>query len=256
MFPLSVVGSLSQRQDVLELLSDQDLVNLLSFQPAILNIVADFPSDLLLEFLQSRVALLEKIPPAAEPYLAQLLVHEKFIRKLPASFMASLTSNTLVRKLLTKFAIITVLRVHPALPTLVPPEDFLPFLKYLNDPWFRLRIPCLTISLMSKNPGIIDMLPVSVLENVITSRRILSCIPASNLEKLMGMRLGLSRLSLLAMMRSARELPSDKYSLGLIYNFLKEQVGFINFFFDFLICFFVQAPEIGSNLVSGNLKMS
>eukprot|EP00092_Neocalanus_flemingeri_P041850 GFUD01045583.1.p1 GENE.GFUD01045583.1~~GFUD01045583.1.p1 ORF type:complete len:946 (-),score=177.76 GFUD01045583.1:160-2622(-) len=238
MFPLSAVASLSSRQDVLALLSDQDLVNLMAFQPALLNIVAEFPADLLLKFMQSRIGVLDSLPQAAEPYLAQLLVSEKFISKLPATFLASLTSNRGIRKYLTKFALINILRVHPSLPTLVPPEDFLPFMEYLNDPWFRLRIPCLTISLMSKNPGIINSLPASVLESVITSRRFLSCIPADNLKNLMGMRLGLSRLPMLAMLRSARQLPSDKYSLGLVYNFLREQ-----------------APELGSSLVHGRLRL-
>ena len=226
MFPLSVLSSLSPSKvdDLLALLSDQDLVNLITFQPALVNIGAEFPSDLLVKFLQSRTELLGKIPPAAEPFLSHLLVNEKFIRKLPASLLASLAGNKAVEKFLTKFAIITVLRVYPTLPSLVPPSEFLPFMHFLNDPWFRMNIPCLTVSLMSKNTEIIDILPVAVLENVITSRRILSCIPASNLEKIMEYRLRLSRLSMLAMLRSARQLPRDKYSMGLLVNFLREQV--------------------------------
>jgi len=237
--PLSVVGSLSTRQDVQSLLSDQDIINLLMFQPAILNFVAKFPSDQLLQFMQKRTSLLDNLPPAAEPYLKQLLVQESFIRKLPADFLASLTGSPGIQKLLTKFSIITALRVYPSLPLLVSPSDFLPFLEYMKDPWFRLRIPCLTVSLMSDRLGLIDQLPVDVLEKVITSRRILSCIPVSKLEKMMELRLGLSRLSLLSMVRSARQLPRDKYSLGLIYNFLKKQ-----------------APEIGSKLIRGDMRMS
>ena len=179
MLPLSVVSrfSNSQIEDLLGLLSDQDLVNLITFQPALINVVAKFPLKLLVNFLQSHKSILVKIPPAAEPFISQLLVDETFIRKLPASLLASLAASEGIEKLLTKYAIVSILRVHPSLPSLAPLAQLLPFMHFLTDPWFRMNIPCLTISLMSNNPKLVEIVPVAVMENIISSRRILSCIP-------------------------------------------------------------------------------
>ena len=78
MLPFSVVSrfSNSQIEDLLGLLSDQDLVNLLTFQPALVNLAAEFPLKLLVEFLESHKSILGKIPPADEPFISQLLVDE------------------------------------------------------------------------------------------------------------------------------------------------------------------------------------
>ena len=45
-----------------------------------------------------------------------------------------------------------------------------------------MRIPCKTISLISDNVQLIENLPTEILETVVTSKRILSCIPASSLR--------------------------------------------------------------------------
>lgn len=226
MLPLSAFSGFSQArlEELLVLLSDQDLVNLLTFQPALVNIGAEFTPQLLSKFLQARSSLLGKLPPAAEPFISQLLVDENFIRKLPASLLARLAGSEGTEKLLTKFAIITILKVYPDLPVLVSSSQFLHFFHFLSDPWFRANIPCLTISLLSADPSLLEILPVAIVEKVISSRRILSCIPASNLEMLMEQRLRLSRLSMVSMLRSARQLPREKYSMGLFINFLRQQV--------------------------------
>jgi len=239
MMPLSVVTRLSNRQieDLLGLLSDQDLVNLLTFQPALLNVAAKFPQNLLVRILHSRKSILDTIPPAAEPYISQLLIDETFIRKLPASLLASLAASEGIENLLTKYAIVSILRVHPSLPSLVPTEQIRPFIHFVTDPWFRMNIPCLTISLMSNNPKLVEIVPAAAMEKIISSRRILSCVPTTNLEKLMDHRLRLSRLSMVSMLRSARQLPREKYSMSLIMNFLKQQ-----------------GPELGSALVNGELR--
>ena len=49
-----------------------------------------------------------------------------------------------------------------------------------------MRIPCKTISLISDNVQLIENLPTEILETVVTSKRILSCIPASSLERLVA----------------------------------------------------------------------
>jgi hypothetical protein len=151
--------------------------------------------------LESHKSILGKIPSAAEPFITQLLVDESFINKLPASLLSRLVGSDGIEKLLTKYASVTILRVHPSLPSLAPPTHFLPFMHFLTDPWFRMNIPCFTISLMSNNPTLVEIMPVAVMENILSSRRILSCIPITNLEKLMEHRLRLSRLSMVSMLR-------------------------------------------------------
>ena len=224
MLPLSVVQKLVERRDVLYVLDNQDLLNLLAFQPTLLNMIAEFPTDELLAFLATREGIFDSIPPSTEPFLSKLLVSEKFLRKLGPDLLVKLMRRSSIKKLLTKFAVITVLQVYPSIVKLVSAGEMFEFAKFLKDPWFRSRVPCFAISLMSKDPAVFLSLPVDTLESVITSRRFLSCIPARNLEKLMGMRLGLSRLSVNAMLKSARQLPTEKYSMGLLINFLKEQV--------------------------------
>lgn len=240
MLPISLFTSLSpsRLQDILVLISDQDIVNLLTFKPALVNIVAQLPTKLLVKILHSRKFLLTKIPAVAEPFISQLLVDEKFIRKLPVSLLASLAGIKGVEKLVNKFAVISILRAHPSLPTLVPPSLLKPFVHYLSDPWFRTTLPCATISKMSKKAAsLVDIMPAHIMEKVITSRRILSCIPAADLENLMDQRLRLSRLSMVSLIRGARQLPTEKYSMGMIYNFMKKQ-----------------APRLGKALVRWELK--
>ena len=227
MLPISFFTSLSSSRlhDILSSLSDQDIVNLLTFKPALVNIVAGLPTKLLVKILHSRQLLISKIPSVAEPFISQLLVDEKLIRKLPVSLLASLAGVPGVEKLVSKFAVISILRAHPSLPTLIQPSLLKPFVHFLSDPWFRTTLPCATISLMSKKAAsIVDIIPPSVMEKVITSRRILSCIPASDLENMMDQRLKLSRLSMVSLLRGARQLPTEKYSMGMIYNFMKQQV--------------------------------
>jgi len=239
MLPLSVVTRLSntQMEDLLGVLSDQDLVNLLTFQPALVNVAAKLPPNLLVKILHSRKSILDKIPPAAEPFISQLLNDETFIRKLPASLLSSFAASEGIENLLTKYAIVSILRVHPSLPSLLPPEQLRPFIHFVTDPWFRMNIPCLTISLLSNKPKLVEIVPAAAMEKIISSRRILSCVPTTNLESLMEHRLRLSRLSMVSMLRSARQLPTEKYSMSLIMNFLKQQ-----------------GPELGTALVNGDLR--
>jgi len=239
MLPLSLFTSFPHQklENLLALLSDQDLSNLLTFQPALVNIADEMPTHLLVNFLQTRKSLLGKLPSVAEPFISQLLFDEKFIRKFPPSVLANLASVDGVEKFVTKYALISILKVHPSLPSLVPPSQFKPFLHFLSDPWFRTNIPCLTISLMSKEASLADIIPAAVMEKVITSRRILSCIPTTDLENLMEHRLRLSRLSMMSLLRSAKQLPTEKYSMGLVSKFLTHQ-----------------APQLGKALVNWELN--
>merc|ERR1719450_670279 len=242
MLPMSVFTSLSSSrlEDLLALLSDQDIVNLVTFQPALINVAAKLPSNLLIKVMLSRKSLLSKLPSMAQPFISQLLVNEDFIKKFPVSFLASLVGIKGIEKFVTKFAVITILRVHPSLPTLISPSEFKPFIHFLSDPWFRTTIPCRTISMISKDKeatDLVDIIPSSIMEKVITSRRILSCIPTAHLKNLMDQRLGLSRLSMSSLIKGARQLPSEKYSMGLLFKFLKQQ-----------------APELGKALLKWELR--
>ena len=81
-----------------------------------------------------------------------------------------------------------------------------------------------TISIISGDPKFVKAVPDSVLEAILTSRRMLTCIPAKNMARLLGNDLELSRLSLPGLVSSMRKLPKSKYSLELVRNFLLEQV--------------------------------
>ena len=87
-----------------------------------------------------------------------------------------------------------------------------------------MRIPCQTISLISENVKLIENLPREILETVVTSKRILSCIPASSLERLVAQSKGLSKMSLYTLMKSATILPREKYTLKLIQAIIVKQV--------------------------------
>ena len=87
-----------------------------------------------------------------------------------------------------------------------------------------MRIPCKTISLISDNVQLIENLPTEILETVVTSKRILSCIPASSLERLVAQSKGLSKMSLYTLMKSATILPREKYTLKLIQAIILKQV--------------------------------
>ena len=120
-----------------------------------------------------------------------------------------------------------------------------------------MRIPCKTISLISDNVQLIENLPTEILETVVTSKRILSCIPASSLERLVAQSKGLSKMSLYTLMKSATILPREKYTLKLIQAIILKQVTIFcikknNTFF----LLYVQTPKIAGNLFKGELNFS
>ena len=121
-----------------------------------------------------------------------------------------------------------------------------------------MRIPCKTISLISDNVQLIENLPTEILETVVTSKRILSCIPASSLERLVAQSKGLSKMSLYTLMKSATILPREKYTLKLIQAIILKQVTIFcikkkqyNYFL-----LYVQTPKIAGNLFKGELNFS
>ena len=190
----------SEREDLLPLLSDDNLLNLLSFRPTLLSAFAQLPAERLSPILRDRPALTERLPPSAEPILSSLLLRKSFLSKLSMSLMASLATSPGILKLITKYSLIQVFRiyklnpcatllpsqvltVHPTLPAHLDTSSLPPLFHFVEDPWFRARLPCATVTSLIKMPGISATLPVSVLENVLTSRRLLTCLPASFLEQ-------------------------------------------------------------------------
>ena len=88
----------------------------------------------------------------------------------------------------------------------------------------RARLPCLTISVMSENVELIKKFPTNILEVIVTSKRMLSCVPARNLETLLSQQVGLSRVSLFSLLTSFSKLPRDKLSLKMMRLIIMEQV--------------------------------
>merc|ERR1712059_80317 len=184
--------------------------------------LAHLPTTSLLHLLQSRPGLLDHLPAVAEPYLAQLATQDKLISKLPISLLANLGNNPVIQRNVNKYSLIKVLQIHPSLPASIPFSNLKPFIHYLEDPWFRLRLPCETVTLMVNRVDL-NQLPASILEAVVTSNHILSCVPWEELEELMSERMGLSRLPLMALVSGARRLPMEKYSFTLVSNFMSNQ---------------------------------
>ena len=71
-------------------------------------------------------------------------------------------------------------------------------------------------------PGVMET--AEILEIIVTSKRMLSCVPVKNLEMLLSHEIGLSRVSIFSLLTSFSRLPSEKLSLKLIRLILMEQV--------------------------------
>lgn len=209
--------------------SDSAIRNLLKSRPYLVSIIKDFSPEVLLRFVSSQPSLLSLLPNSADPYIKDLLSDRKFLRLLPPSFLVQMAASKRIRNLMTKHSIIQLLDLHPTLPKDLPLDNILVFLKHLRDPWFRSKVPCSTISIISGDPKFVKAVPDSVLEAILTSRRMLTCIPAKNMARLLGNDLELSRLSLPGLVSSMRKLPKSKYSLELVRNFLLEQAPSIAF---------------------------
>ena len=223
-FPQETISSLANRHEVFFDLGDKDLMNLLQYRPSILKILVNLPDDVLVRFLQSRPSLLDILPGPAMPYLRQLVMSERFLAKLTPELLAVMSRHPLVHGLLNKYTLITILRVHPTLPTFLKPGLIQEFLPLLADAWFRARLPCLTISVMSENAEFIREIPTHILEVLVTSKRMLSCVPSKNLETLLSQQVGLSRVSLLSLITSFSKMPRNKLSLKVMRLMIMKQV--------------------------------
>ena len=97
--PHPLVVTIAKRQEIFGLLTDQDLTNILAFQPSLLWWV---PQPTLVHLLQCRPHLLHSLPPSVEPVLVQLLQSENFLSLLPTSLVAKLATMPIVLRNLDK----------------------------------------------------------------------------------------------------------------------------------------------------------
>jgi len=221
-FPQTIINQIANRHEILFLLSDSQLKKLLSYRPEIMMILPDLPRRVLRELFRQRSNILELIPVQAEPHLRRLLTDTRFLLNVRPQDLAVLAGHKLIQRFLNKYSIISLLRVHPDVVQYIK-GSIDHFIRYLEDPWFRMRIPCETVSIMSKNIKLIGSLPKHTLETVLTSKRILSCIPAGQLARLVAHSKELAGVSLSVLMRSATVLPREKYTLNLIQAILMKQ---------------------------------
>jgi hypothetical protein len=212
------------RRDLLDLLTDQDLAALLAFTPSLLGLLAALPGPEMVPLLRARPRLLHSLPPAAEPVLAELLAEAEFLAKLPTELLAELAAAPAIARLVGREALVQLLTVHPRLPALLPAATLAPYLDHLADPWVRARLPCRAVAAVAARPEVVAALgPSGALEAVMTSERLLSCIPRPALERLVAAG-ALAGLPLPVLVRGAGKLPGDRYSLGLAGALLRGQL--------------------------------
>ena len=136
-FPQETINSLANRHEVFFDLEDKELMRLLQYRPSILKILIDLPDDVLVRFLRTRPNLLDLLPEEAKPYLRQLVMAERFLAKLPPALLSEMSRHPVVRGMLNKYILITILRVHPTLPVFLEAEELVEFLPLIEDAWFR-----------------------------------------------------------------------------------------------------------------------
>ena len=136
-FPQETINSLANRHEVFFDLEDKELMRLLQYRPSILKILIDLPDDVLVRFLRTRPNLLDLLPEEAKPYLRQLVMAERFLAKLPPELLSEMSRHPVVRGMLNKYILITILRVHPTLPVFLEAEEIVEFLPLIEDAWFR-----------------------------------------------------------------------------------------------------------------------
>ena len=136
-FPQETINSLANRHEVFFDLEDKELMRLLQYRPSILKILIDLPDDVLVRFLRNRPNLLDLLPEEAKPYLRQLVMAERFLAKLPPELLSEMSRHPVVRGMLNKYILITILRVHPTLPVFLEAEEIVEFLPLIEDAWFR-----------------------------------------------------------------------------------------------------------------------
>ena len=136
-FPQQTIKTLANRHEVFFDLEDKELMRLLQYRPSILKILSDLPDEVLVRFLQTRPNLLDLLPENAKPYLRQLVMSERFLAKLSPELLSVMSRNPVIRGMLNKYILITILRVHPTLPVFIEAEEIVEFLPLVEDAWFR-----------------------------------------------------------------------------------------------------------------------
>ena len=165
-FPKEVVKSLAARQEILFLLTDDELVNLLDLKPSLLQILVHLPPDVLLRLLETRPNLLDLIPTSAESALEETILqllefNPDIVLSLPISFLKDIAGSR--PWLVAKF-----------------PEETIASLASRHEILFELSDPELR-RLLTYRPGVLRILPAlpsRVLSKLFTSRpNILDILP-------------------------------------------------------------------------------
>jgi len=189
---------IANRQDMLTLLSDKDLVTLLYLNPNILSsIVEHLSSSHLLLLLSSRPQLLSLLPPSADDIISNLLKkkrHEKkllkLIKAMPARILATLASSrpwlianipsSALESLVVRADLLPLLEDHHLLNLI----SFRPSLLYA----FAELIPAEKLSpILRSRPVLIERLPPSakpILSSLLLQKSFLKKLPLPLVIKL------------------------------------------------------------------------
>lgn len=214
----------SRRQDVLMALSDRDFANLLAFQPGLLSVLTSLPEDVVVNFLDVHIDMLDIFPAAAIPFLRRILQNRDLVRAIPADLHIKLANKKIVREIIDKYTLLDILEAHPTIVARADMTLVEKYMKFLRNRWFRQRLPCEAVRYATNRLELLQTLSTPLLKEVITCPHILSCIERRDLEHLM-LRADLgSRLRLSTLVMTVRNLRLSQLSLRVALNFVTQQV--------------------------------
>jgi len=221
---MTAVMEFSKRQEVFMTLTDRDIANILAFQSGLLSVFATLPTDVLVMFMAVHIDLLDILPVSAKSTLRRVLQNQDLLRAIPTELHAKLAKKKIVQEIIDKYSLLDILEAHPYLVARLSPYDLKPFLRFLEDPWFRERLPCTAVRVASKDSALFDIVSDHTLATIISCRHILSCIERKDLEKLMATSNLGARLTLSTLIASARNLRLSQLSLRTALNFVTQQI--------------------------------
>jgi len=217
--PLRVLETLAQRKDMFSDLTEDDIATLVRQRPKLVSLVPSLPTPSLTKLLDDYPRLVEKLPNKSKPYLAKLLRNRKFITRIPPRTFANLAS--FLGDYVDKYTVIRLLTLHPNLLSMMKSTDIKPFLTYLDDSWFRERLPCSAVVVVAQDLELLKNLPSKQLIQTLSSSKILSCLPVELLERVMADAELASRVPISTMLWVATR---RKLSPSLFHSFMSRLV--------------------------------
>ncbi|XP_023337157.1 uncharacterized protein LOC111708116 [Eurytemora carolleeae] len=182
------------------------------------------PTDVVVIFLTGHLDLLDMIPASAKGILKRVMQQKELLRAIPIELHVKLARKKIVQEIVDKYTLLDILEAHPTLIARVDPELIGPYLKFLEDPWFKERLPCETVRAATNHPTLLSLIPDRNLAQIITCRHIVSCIERKELERLLAVSNLGSRLKLSTLMVTASNLRLSQLSLRAALNFVTKQV--------------------------------